>query len=624
MISDRPLTKSEFSLILIITYRLSLNYQIMKTTKFMMCIIVMLAFTGLSTTNGQWLYNGTHIYNSNSGNVGIGTSTPTTLLYVAKNMTEPCITVRNLGGNGGATYTMTDDASGANWKFKATLSGGFKIRDHANSMDVITIEPNSTANAIYINAAGNVGIRTTTPEANFHVAENNPSYTAAFGNMISGWFAGPNVSIGNDDFNSVLYVGQDIYHKGYLIWNHNADPDLATFWIGTFSGSNPLILQPYGGNVGIGTATPIYSRLEVVQGLYDYSRIGNTSTVANEFFNYEESASGDGQCAIYAWRNRDSQNDGTSYTSNQTNAAIMGFSSWGDLYTFGLTGYNWNDFTRCGGTFGSDINGSYWGSLGYKNSSSSLFGGYFTSSGNGSGKSGSDAHIGIGIGAWGDLFGADIHGNIYGIYAEGRNYSMFNNGVVYKNDLDVHLQANATGTPTVLYTNTSTDVTVQTSGKATLAGGTVNITFDPAFTAALASEESLVITVTPVGESYGVHLSEITTAGFKVVENNAGKSSVTVNFIAIGKRAGYENPVLAKEVIDGTYTAKMSKGLHNDADIQNNGEGLYYENGQLVVGVHPSTLPDPNKKVDEFLKSPVSAASKMAVDPNSGAGSVKK
>ncbi|HPI85824.1 MAG TPA: hypothetical protein PLR01_05585 [Bacteroidales bacterium] len=566
----------------------------MKTTKILMCIFVMLVFIGLNTTKGQWLYNGTSIYNSNSGNVGIGNNSPGSLLYVAKNMTEPTITVRNLGGTGGAAYTMTDDASGANWKFKATNNGGFKIRDHANLLDVITIEPNSTANAIYINAEGNLGVRTSTPAANFHVAENNPSYTAAFGNMISGWSDGTNVSIGNDDFNSILYVGQDMSHKGYLIWNHHPEPDAATFMIGTYDGTNPMILQPAGGNVGIGTSTP-YARLDVMNNLYDYSRIGNTATVANEFLNYEETATGDGQCAIMTVRHRAEQNDGAAYNIGQTNASIIGYNVWGDLFTFGSIGYNYNDFTRCGGAFGSDNEGTYWGSLGYKSSSSSLHGGYFTTTGSGSGKGSSDAHIGIGIGAWGDLFGADIHGNVYGVYAEGQHYSMFNNGAVYKNNLDVHLQANGTGTPTVLYTNTSTDVTVQTSGKATLANGAVNISFDPAFTAALASEESLVITVTPVGESQGVHLSDISTTGFKVMENNAGKSSVTVNYIAIGKRAGYENPTLTKEVIDGSYTSKLARGLHNDADIQNNGEGLYYENGQLVVGVHPSTLPDPNR-----------------------------
>jgi uncharacterized protein (TIGR02145 family) len=125
--------------------------------------ILMITFSGLNETMCQWATSGNNIYNTNTGNVGIGSNVPSTLLYVAKNMTEPTITVRNLGGNGGATYVMQDNASGANWKFKATLNGGFKIRDHANFIDVITIEPNSFANAIYIKTADNIGIGTSMP-----------------------------------------------------------------------------------------------------------------------------------------------------------------------------------------------------------------------------------------------------------------------------------------------------------------------------------------------------------------------------------------------------------------------------------------------------------------------------
>jgi len=124
----------------------------------------MLAFLSLNEATGQWNTSGNNIYNTNTGNVGIGNSAPSTLLYVAKNITEPTITVRNLGGTGGATYTMMDNVSGANWKFKATNTGGFKIRDHANLLDVFVIEPNSSANAIYIKSGGNVGMGTSTPD----------------------------------------------------------------------------------------------------------------------------------------------------------------------------------------------------------------------------------------------------------------------------------------------------------------------------------------------------------------------------------------------------------------------------------------------------------------------------
>ena len=98
-----------------------------------------------------------------TGNVGIGNNAPGSLLYVAKNTGEPTITVRNLGGEGGATYSMVDNLSGADWKFKATQSGGFKIRDHKYSKDVVVIEPNSASHLLYISSTDNVGIGTQAP-----------------------------------------------------------------------------------------------------------------------------------------------------------------------------------------------------------------------------------------------------------------------------------------------------------------------------------------------------------------------------------------------------------------------------------------------------------------------------
>jgi hypothetical protein len=141
----------------------------MKTVKITLSIVVLLAFFGFNETFGQWAADGANIHNTNAGNVGIGGFPAITLLHVQKNMTEPNIRVQNLGGSGGATFQMIDNASGADWKFKATLSGGFKIRDNANGLDVIQVEPNSAANALFINAAGYVGIGTNNPQANLHV-----------------------------------------------------------------------------------------------------------------------------------------------------------------------------------------------------------------------------------------------------------------------------------------------------------------------------------------------------------------------------------------------------------------------------------------------------------------------
>lgn len=129
-------------------------------------LIIVMGLLISNTVQAQWSTNATHIYNNNTGFVGIGNGssfTPLYLLEVARNMTGPAITIHNLGGAGGASFSMIDDLYAANWKFKAFTGGGFKIRDNAMGQDVAVFEKNAGANALYIKAGGNIGIGTANP-----------------------------------------------------------------------------------------------------------------------------------------------------------------------------------------------------------------------------------------------------------------------------------------------------------------------------------------------------------------------------------------------------------------------------------------------------------------------------
>jgi hypothetical protein len=563
------------------------------------------AWSLVGNNAGQWQNNGANIY-YNLGKVGIGTSTPAAAFHVSKNIPgyTALFGTDILGYTGATNVSIGDDLGTALlyvgqspndkgyliWNYNPTPASAQFWLGTYNGANPLVLQP----------AGGNVGIGNIVPSGSLHVAESPSSYTGIFGTPISDWNSSTNVSIGDDNGSAILYIGQSTSYKGYLFWNTNSiTPSEAYLTLGAYAGTNPLILQEAGGNVGIGTFQP-GSRLQVNYDDNGQAYMGYSSIFPNYLYHNEDPLNGDGQSDLYAFRTRNSANDGSGYAYYTSNSASKGYSFWGDLYSFGTSGFNYNDYTRCGGILGAEQGGSYWGSLGYKNSASTGYGGYFTSYTSGGGKS-SQAKTGIGVGAWGDLMGADIHGKVYGLYAEGENYAMYSNGVVFKNNLDVHLQENGSGTNTVLYTNVSTEVTVQTSGYATLSNGVANIDFDPAFAAAVSSESPVVVTVTPTGNSNGVYLSEVTGKGFKVAENNSGKSSVVVSYIAIGKRAGYEHPDLPKEVIASNYTNNLARGLHNDSDKQSNGEGLYYENGSLVVGIHASSLPDPNKPAEESV-----------------------
>jgi hypothetical protein len=310
---------------------------------------------------------------------------------------------------------------------------------------------------------------------------------------------------------------------------------------------------------------------------------------------------------------------GSSYsygTSNSTGIKA-GFVN-GSQYHFAVGGWQWNDSPRGAGVFGAQYGGSYWGTLGYKNSGSSTYGGYFTSYTSGSGRpapprGGYDSpydpggvHTAIGAGGYGDLFGMHSDGNIYGFYSTGGRYASYDHGDRYVSGLDVHLQDVGEPDNAVLYTNVSTDVSVQTSGFGRLESGSRRVEFDGAFKRVISSEIPVVVTVSPLGCCNGVYISEIDDKGFTVIENNGGRSDIQFTWIAVGRRAGHENPNLPREVVAVDYNDKIYRGLHNDSDTRTDGEGLYFENGELHVGIHLSTQTPPEllSLKEEFSQNP--------------------
>lgn len=135
-------------------------------------ILAILAFVLFCTVTyaQQWNTSGNNIYNTNTGFVGIGTSTPNLILDVFQNGTEPKISITNNGGSGGAAFRMYDVTSNTDWRFKSAGTGTFKIRDNTNALDVLVLEKGTgTLNSIYVKANGNVGLGTTNPLAKLSV-----------------------------------------------------------------------------------------------------------------------------------------------------------------------------------------------------------------------------------------------------------------------------------------------------------------------------------------------------------------------------------------------------------------------------------------------------------------------
>jgi hypothetical protein len=404
-----------------------------------------------------------------------------------------------------------------------------------------------------------------------------------------------------------------------VYWSSNAGTTGSgtTNYISKWSGATTLInsvIYEGSSNIGIGTTTVSQGRLAVngggtitavwgqfnddIRGSLGTSNNGvegyhfTTGGTAGSFYHGGSPASYTAQWAIDGVMTNSTINSGSSYAyGNYGSGGIRGSNYNGSNYTFAVGGWNYNDINRCGGTIGSDWFGNYWGALGYKTSGSITYGGYFTSYYAGTGRSSdSDNAEGIGIGAWGDLMGADIHGGVYGLYVEGDNFSIYSSGPIISDQPSVQLQDVGERERAVTYSSSSTEATVSVAGQGTLVNGQGTIIFDDNFIKVISARIPVIITVTPLGPTNGVYISSSNEAGFIVAENNGGSSNVSFYYMAVGRRAGYENPKLPAEVVSSDFASKMTEGLHNDADITTDGKGLYYRGDMLYSGKSSSMM----------------------------------
>ncbi|MBB6371345.1 hypothetical protein [Chryseobacterium shigense] len=281
----------------------------------------------------------------------------------------------------------------------------------------------------------------------------------------------------------------------------------------------------------------------------------------------------------------------TATTSAHTSLyGVMGnatTSSTTDSYIFGVIGEVLSSggaaaVDRSGGVLGNGQVSGTFGILGYKTSGSAsvgVYGNAAMATGTGKSATGTTA-TGFGVMGVGDLMGAAFKGDVYGMNVSGSRYGMYIDGAAYTNNVIANVSNTESMERIATYVPTSTTVDVYTRGTATIdANGRVDVRFDKNFSN-LAAENSVVVTITPIGKSSQIYLEkEPTASGFsaKTDDNNLVKFS----YIAVGTRRGFENVSVPKEILAGDYDEKMSKVLHNEGDINSEGKPVHWNGNEL-------------------------------------------
>lgn len=322
------------------------------------------------------------------------------------------------------------------------------------------------------------------------------------------------------------------------------------------------LMQDNGTSVSVGFTTP-----SVIYQLYGYRQ--------------QLTANGDGQATVYGYRTRDSQNDGTGYSQIAVNAATTGYNFWGDLYTFGVAGFNYNDYSRCGGTFGADVNGLAWGSLGYRSSGLLNYGVYGNAAyASGGGFAPNAEKQGIGGGFYGGMIGSWSHGEVMGQVNSGEMFASYNLGNVYTSGFTADLVSDGSK-KVAAYAVTSPQLKVYDDGSGQINGSEVFVAFNRDYAGMLGTTPN--VTISAVGSPAQLYIKSITVQGFTVAAAS-GTANAQFSWIAIGNRvdaAALKTSAIPAEIANLNFDAQMKGVMFGDGNKEQSGKSIWYD-GQKV------------------------------------------
>ena len=188
------------------------------------------------------------------GNVGIGTTSPADRLHVNGTVRSQAPTTSDWGFLG---YNSVGNAPSGLWFDNG--DGELLLRDDSGNLNVRLRSDTSS----YING-GNLGIGTTAPDAKLTVFRTDSTYAISRSNVETR--AGLSVK-SSSTYDSKLNFATGLNSQQYIQGLNNA----ATT-------GRPIVLNPYGGYVGINTANAPTQQLDIISGTNNGIRISATDS----------------------------------------------------------------------------------------------------------------------------------------------------------------------------------------------------------------------------------------------------------------------------------------------------------------------------------------------------------
>ena len=519
---------------------------------------------GNSALGGAWTGLGTM---TGDGNIAIGGSAIKSISTGSNNIALGSLSL-NYNSVGAENISIGKDAL----FYSTAQSGGTVIGTRAMQNYGITSTPGTNDNV----AIGYEAMRGNTSSMyNQNTALGYQSMTA----IVSG---SNNTANGYQSlFSNVSGAANTAFGNSALRTNISGSNNVAIGYQAGYSetGSNKLYIE------NSNSATPL------IYGEFDNDLIrinGRTESIYTQL-----TANNDGQSSIYGYRTRDSQNDGTNYSRTGTNKAVSGYNLWGDLYTFGVTGHCYNDYTRTGGVLGADISGTYWSSLGYKNSAFTTYGVYATAVlATGTGRLAQPQNeFSIGGGFYGGIIGSWSKGTAIGHVASGSLFASYNSGNEYTAGKQIEL-VDTGNSKIAAYTVTSTENVIYKKGKIALTNGSARVNFDKNYTNLLG--DIPIVTTTPMGQCNGLYIESIDKDGFVIKELNNGTSNVPVSWIAVGDRVDANTNTIAESILNKDFDENINQVMFNENNKSQSAKAVWTDGNTIQFGELPENLKQKN------------------------------